>query len=147
MHHVGGGEPCSLLSCALNVRFMPQSILHIQALNLHFLPNSLIYVSEYHVLMLLSLRNLSRLLDSDKQILIPTLQPCSVQPDQPERSHPPLSVHSGLCGFGFGPECRSVVSRCSHRLNETEARFPSGQVRYGTFPLNGARMHLPCLSW
>lgn len=39
------------------------------------------------------------------------------------------SIHSGLCGFGFDPECNSVVSHHLGKLNETGAQFPSCQVR------------------
>lgn len=60
------------------------------------------------------------------QILIPTLLSCRVQPS-PCPYAPTLlhSIHTGLCGFGFGPECNSVVSHYLDRLNEAAARFPS----------------------
>lgn len=40
---------------------------------------------------------------------------------------PPSSAHMALCGFGFGPECNSVVSHHLDRLNETGAVSLSSQ--------------------
>lgn len=60
------------------------------------------------------------------QIGIPTLQSFRVQP-RPSLYAPTLlySIHTGLCGFGFGPECNSVVSHYLERVNETGTQFPS----------------------
>lgn len=60
------------------------------------------------------------------QILIPTLQPCRLQPSP--CLYPPtlLPLHTlGFVVFGFGPECSPVVSHHLDRLNETGAQFPS----------------------